>query len=100
MVIDLPQIVIVEMNPVFADDKGVLALGARIWVRECSCCGPERLAIRPYPRELEEAVQLKDGSQMLLRPIRPEDAAAHLQFIEKLDEEDLRLRFFGLVHDI
>lgn len=99
MVIDLPQIVTVEMNPVFADDKGVLALGARIWVRECSCCGPERLAIRPYPRELEEAVRLKDGSRLLLRPIRPEDAAAHLQFIEKLDEEDLRLRFFGLVQN-
>ena len=77
----------------------VLALGARIWVRECSCCGPERLAIRPYPRELEESVRLKDGSRVLLRPIRPEDAAAHLQFIENLDEEDLRLRFFGLVQN-
>lgn len=99
LITDLPQIIALEMNPVFADDKGVLALGARIWVQETTSRGPERLAIRPYPRELEENVQLKDGSAVLLRPIRPEDAAAHLQFIESLDEEDLRLRFFGLVQN-
>jgi acetyltransferase len=97
LITDLPQITALEMNPVFADDKGVLALGARIWVEETTSRGPERLAIRPYPRDLEESVQLKDGSTVLLRPIRPEDGPAHLQFVESLDEEDLRLRFFGLI---
>jgi acetyltransferase len=99
MVIDLPQIVTLEMNPVFADDKGVLALGARIWIQPATMTGPERLAIRPYPRELEECVRLKNGEQILLRPIRPEDAVAHLAFIHGLSEEDLRLRFFGLVQN-
>jgi acetyltransferase len=99
MVIDLPQIVSLEMNPIFADDLGVLALGARIWIQPAQGAGTERLAIRPYPRELEECVRLKDGEQILLRPIRPEDAQAHLNFIHSLSEEDLRLRFFGLVQN-
>jgi acetyltransferase len=99
MVIDLPQIVTLEMNPIFADDLGVLALGARIWIQPTQVSGPERLAIRPYPRELEECVRLKNGEQVLLRPIRPEDAQAHLDFIHKLPEEDLRLRFFGLIQN-
>ncbi|GAB1409597.1 bifunctional acetate--CoA ligase family protein/GNAT family N-acetyltransferase [Desulfovibrionales bacterium] len=97
MVIDLPYIVSLEINPVFADDKGVLALGARVWIQPATGKGPDRLAIRPYPRELEECVRLKNGTQILLRPIRPEDAQAHLAFIHSLSEEDLRLRFFGLV---
>ena len=99
MVIDLPQITTLEMNPIFADDQGVLALGARIWIQPAAVTGPERLAIRPYPRELEECVRLKNGEQILLRPIRPEDAQAHLDFIHGLSEEDLRLRFFGLVQN-
>ncbi|MDY0275803.1 MAG: bifunctional acetate--CoA ligase family protein/GNAT family N-acetyltransferase [Desulfomicrobium sp.] len=99
MVIDLPQIVTMEMNPIFADDRGVLALGAHIWIQPAQSTGPERLAIRPYPRELEECVRLNNGQQLLLRPIRPEDAKAHLQFIQGLSEEDLRLRFFGLVQN-
>jgi acetyltransferase len=97
MLIDLPHIQALEINPLFADNKGVLALGARITIAEPTIPGPQRLAIRPYPRELEECVRLKDGTKMLLRPIRPEDAVAHLEFIHRLSEEDLRLRFFGLV---
>ena len=95
LIIDIPQISGLEINPLFADDHGVLALAARIWVEETDLSGPDRLAIRPYPKELEECVELKDGSQVVLRPIRPEDAPAHLEFIRRLDTEDLRLRFFG-----
>lgn len=97
LVIDLPQIVTLDMNPIFADDKGVLALGAHIWIQPAQGTGPDRLAIRPYPRELEECVRLKHGQQVLLRPIRPEDAQAHLHFLHSLSEEDLRSRFFGLI---
>jgi acetyltransferase len=87
----------IEINPLYADDKGVLALSARVVVAPSQAAGPERLAIRPYPRELEECVSLKDGRKVLLRPIRPEDAPAHLEFIRTLSSEDLRLRFFGVV---
>ena len=97
LIIDLPQLTSIEVNPLYADDKGVLALSARIVVAPSQASGPDRLAIRPYPRELEECVALKDGRKVLLRPIRPEDAPAHLEFIRTLSAEDLRLRFFGVV---
>ncbi len=99
LIIDIPQITALEINPLFADEQGVLALGARIWVGETDLNGPDRLAIRPYPKELEECVTLKNGSKVTLRPIRPEDAPAHLAFIRRLDAEDLRLRFFGVVSE-
>jgi RimJ/RimL family protein N-acetyltransferase len=53
----------------------------------------DRLAIRPYPQELEETVQWL-GQPMCLRPIRPEDGEAHLQFFQALDPIDVRFRIF------
>jgi acetyltransferase len=99
LVIDEPRIRRLIINPLFADAKGVLALGAQIEVGQSELTGPERLAIRPYPRELEEAVKLKDDTKVLLRPIRPEDAPEHYDFVKSLSPEDLRLRFFGAVYD-
>ena len=54
---------------------------------------PERLAIRPYPRALEERVQLA-GRELLLRPIRPEDGQRLMDFYAKASPHDMRLRFF------
>lgn len=97
LLIDLPQIISIDINPLYADDLGVLALGAMIEVAPFEGDGPDRLAIRPYPRELEECTILKDGSKITIRPIRPEDEPAHRVFINNLSDEDLRLRFFGSV---
>ncbi|WP_031484559.1 bifunctional acetate--CoA ligase family protein/GNAT family N-acetyltransferase [Maridesulfovibrio frigidus] len=94
--IDIPQIVNLDINPLYADDTGVLALGAKIRVAECGENCPE-LAIRPYPRELEECVVLKDNRQVTLRPIRPEDEPAHYAFLAQVSDEDMRMRFFGVV---
>lgn len=97
LIIDVPQISALDINPLYADDAGVLALGAKVRVAPESRPGAERLAIRPYPRELEECMVLKNGRKVTLRPIRPEDEPAHRDFISKLSDEDLRLRFFGVV---
>ena len=99
LVIDIPQITGLEINPLFADNKGVLALTARTWISDVDMDGASRLAIRPYPKELEECVVLNNGAQVTLRPIRPEDAPAHLDFLRSLTSDDLRLRFFGVVQD-
>jgi acetyltransferase len=97
LLVDVPQLAALDINPLYADELGVLCLGARMRVAPETRAGAERLAIRPYPKELEEAAQLKNGRKVVLRPIRPEDEAAHRAFIRQLSDDDLRMRFFGSV---
>ncbi len=99
LIIDVPEICKMDIDPLLADADGVLAVDSHIEVRATEATGPERLAIRPYPEHLEETVELPSGLQILLRPIRPEDEPIHREFIDQLSEEDLRMRFFGLVHE-
>ena len=93
LVIDIPEIVELDINPLLVDDQGVLALDARVKVGTKSARGAERLAIRPYPRELEESITW-NGRRVMLRPIRPDDEPQHRRFLEALDSEDMRMRFF------
>jgi acetyltransferase len=97
LLVDVPQINALDINPLYADELGVLCLGAHIRVARENRAGAERLAIRPYPKELEEQATLKNGRKVSLRPIRPEDEAAHRAFIAKLSDDDMRMRFFGSV---
>ena len=97
LLIDVPQIQKLDINPLYADGEGVLALGGKISVAPCNKPGEDRLAIRPYPRELEECVVTRSGRKVTLRPIRPEDEGTHAEFLSQLTDEDLRLRFFGVV---
>ncbi len=97
LLVDVPQVSGLDINPLYADSEGVLALGGKIKVAPYAQDGQSRLAIRPYPRELEECLITKGGKKVTVRPIRPEDEDTHRDFLASLSDEDLRMRFFGVV---
>lgn len=98
LIVDLPEVTEMDINPLLADADGVVALDARVRVAPASAAGDARLAIRPYPKRLEEAVDF-DGKRILLRPIKPEDEPAHRELFNQLKPEDVRFRFFGQVRE-
>ncbi|GJE36346.1 bifunctional acetate--CoA ligase family protein/GNAT family N-acetyltransferase [Methylobacterium persicinum] len=103
---DLPQVRELDINPLLADETGVLALDARVRIgrapqgrygeRDRRGGGHPGFAIRPYPAEWVRSLNVKDRT-VLVRPVRPEDEDLFRTFFEGLDPESLRLRFFGPV---
>ena len=93
MLADLPELSVVDINPLVANHEGVIALDARIRIDPARPGGEHRFAIRPYPSDLVES-RVWQGRLVTLRPIRPEDEAQHLAFLRRLDPEDIRMRVF------
>ena len=83
-------------QPAAGRRTGVIALDARVRVARAEQSGVARLAIRPYPHELEEHIEFH-GRAIALRPIRPEDEPQHARFLAAVEPQDLHLRFFHVV---
>ena len=99
---DVPELRELDLNPVLADQNGFIAVDARVAVAPLDLArrGPAshpRFAIRPYPKEWERHAELRDGTKILVRPVRPEDEPLYGPFFAAVTPEDLRLRFFAPV---
>lgn len=97
---DIPEIREVDLNPLLADENGVIAVDARVAIAPTDRTrraqpGHPRFAIRPYPKEWERHVKLRDGEMVFVRPIRPEDEKLYPSFLSRVSPKDLQLRFFA-----
>jgi acetyltransferase len=97
LIVDFPDIAVLEINPLFVDAQGVLVADA--WLRLRPAGERGLLAIPPYPDELIEPWDAC-GEQLIIRPIRPEDAAQHAAFFARLSPEDIRYRFFTAMREL
>ncbi|MBK8175489.1 MAG: bifunctional acetate--CoA ligase family protein/GNAT family N-acetyltransferase [Rhodospirillales bacterium] len=100
LVVEIAEIVEIDINPMLAGGDGVVVVAARIRIAATGRPADARLAIRPYPKDVEKMVFDRGGRQLLLRAIRPEDEPALRAFVRSLSPEDRRLRFFSQVKEL
>ena len=88
-----------DINPLLIDENGMIALDARVKVEDPAIHPPVPCAIRPYPTQWEKTYRLANGSEVFVRPVRPEDERFYTQFMARMDPEDIRLRMFMPVRE-
>ena len=99
LVVEQPWISEIDINPLLASPDRLLALDARVVLH-----GPEKKeeqlakpAIRPYPVQYVWDWAMKDGTVVMIRPIRPEDEPLMVRFHESLSDRSVYLRYFGVL---
>lgn len=99
MLVDLPHIKEIDINPLVVDSEDVVAVDARIAIDRSllyeKLSPHEHLIISPYPKKYEREWKLKDGRPVFLRPIKPEDEPLESELWKTFSEETQRFRFFS-----
>jgi acetyltransferase len=105
LVTDFPEIKEVDVNPLIVTAKNAVAVDARIvieWdrmMREVADHQDNRL-IACYPKKYVAARKLKDGTRVLLHPVKPEDEKRFNEFLKSLSVESMRFRFFEIIKEM
>ena len=102
MVCELPYIQELDINPLMASPQGAQVMDARIGVASpAPTLEPYgHMAIHPFPAHLGDRFQLADGTDITIRPIRPEDAEIEQEFVRNLSEESKYFRFMRTLHEL
>jgi acetyltransferase len=98
LILDLPRVAEMDINPLLASPDKILALDARVVLvdRKIHNRALPRPAIRPYPLQYISEWTMKDGAKVTVRPIRPEDEPAMVKFHGLLSDETVYLRYFHM----
>jgi acetyltransferase len=102
MACELPELSELEINPLLVDETGTIAVDAHIVVAPPPGDGEHysHMAIHPYPPGLETTWHLTDGTDVVVRPIRPEDAEIERSFVDNLSDQSKYFRFMNHMNKI
>ena len=102
MVCELPEIREMDINPLIIDERGLVAVDARITVdlAEPATDRYGHMAIHPYPADLIGHYHAANGTRLTIRPIRPEDARIEQEFVRRLSPESRYFRFMQTVSEL
>jgi acetyltransferase len=104
LIVDFPEIAEIDINPLAISKGKASALDARIIIdKNYDATGQSaypHLIIAPYPTRYTTPWQLSDGTEVVLRAIRPEDEPAELELLSTLSEETSRTRFFSIFRNV
>ncbi len=94
---DYPEIKELDINPLIVTPTDAIALDARIVIDEEVLHNPVKeyshLILRPYPESLIREIELKDGTKVTLRPIKPEDEPMWFELLANCSKESIYHRF-------
>ncbi|HEY5603237.1 MAG TPA: bifunctional acetate--CoA ligase family protein/GNAT family N-acetyltransferase [Gammaproteobacteria bacterium] len=99
---ELPHVIEMDINPLLVDENGVIAVDARMTVEHPSHSNKPyaHMAIHPYPSHLANRQQLADGTDVIIRPIRPEDSGIEQEFVSKLSPQAKYFRFMRALQEL
>jgi len=98
LIIDNPEIKEIDINPLIASGDDIIAVDGRVIIDQ----EPEKkphIIISPYPTKYMKRIKLKDGTKVLLRPIKPEDEFLWRDMFKSFSQETIRYRFFRIIKD-
>jgi len=102
LVCELPAVTELDINPLLVDEDGAIAVDARIIVDRPTAATEHygHMAFHPYPRHLVERWAHPDGYEIVIRPIRPEDADIEERFVRALSRQSKYLRFMYTLKEL
>ena len=96
LITEQPWIKEIDVNPLLISSEGLIGLDARVVLHPAEMKEEDLPlpAVRPYPEQHVGKWTMKNGVEVTIRPIRPEDEPQMIDFHERLSDRTVYLRYF------